>query len=78
MGVTVLIGLGLERLNGNLVAFSLKAWSAGLAGCVIVFLTGVLDDLRPMPAGVKFGLQAVAAGIAIGLGVRIEHVSLFW
>ena len=76
-GLTVLIGLGLERLNGNLVAFSLKAWSAGLAGCVIVFLTGVLDDLRPMPAGVKFGLQAVAAGITIGLGVRIEHVSLF-
>ena len=76
-GLAVLIGLAFGPLGSDIVAFNLKAWSAGLVGCVIVFLTGVLDDLRPMSARMKFGFQAVAVGITIGLGGRIEHVSLF-
>ena len=35
------------------------------------------DDVRPLPAGVKFVLQGAAAGVAIWGGILVEHVSLF-
>jgi len=36
----------------------------------------VWDDIRPVPAWVKFVVQGVAAGVAIWCGILVEHVSL--
>ena len=46
-----------------------------LAGGAIVFLLGVVDDLKPLSARVKLVGQLAAAGIAWHLGCRIEFLS---
>jgi UDP-GlcNAc:undecaprenyl-phosphate GlcNAc-1-phosphate transferase len=55
----------------------LTSWWPVIAGASIVFLGGVIDDLRTLPAWGKFLVQAAGALVAIRLGVRIDHVSLF-
>lgn len=73
------LGLGLLRwlVPGDL--FALDGPLRGvLAGGALMFLVGVLDDLRPLNAKLKFALQIVAAGVAYYLGVRIEFVSNPW
>ena len=46
-----------------------------LAGASIIFLLGIVDDLRPLPATLKLVIQIVAASVAVALGVRIEVLS---
>jgi len=46
-----------------------------LAGAALVFLLGVVDDLRPLSARVKLFGQLGAAGLAWLLGCRIEFLS---
>ena len=53
----------------------LTSWWPLLIGATIVFLGGICDDIRPLPAWGKFLVQAIAAAIAIALGARIDHVS---
>lgn len=43
-----------------------------LAGGVVVFLLGYWDDRRPLRPGLKLAVQAVAAGIAMVAGVRLD------
>jgi UDP-GlcNAc:undecaprenyl-phosphate GlcNAc-1-phosphate transferase len=43
-----------------------------MLGLAVIFTVGVLDDLRGMRAGVKFGGQLLAAAFPIFLGLRIE------
>jgi UDP-N-acetylmuramyl pentapeptide phosphotransferase/UDP-N-acetylglucosamine-1-phosphate transferase len=49
-------------------------WMLGIAfGAVLLAVTGLLDDLRPLPAAWKFAPQILAAGIAVlALGPRIR------
>lgn len=44
-------------------------------GAAMVFGIGIADDLKPLPAKVKLVLQIAAAGVAVGLGVRIDFLS---
>jgi UDP-GlcNAc:undecaprenyl-phosphate GlcNAc-1-phosphate transferase len=46
-------------------------------GATVVFGTGLWDDVRPLPVWVKLLCQAVAAAVAIGYGIRVNHLSLF-
>jgi len=46
------------------------------AGGLIVFLLGLWDDIRRLPALVKFGVQVVAAIVAYAGGLRIDGISL--
>jgi len=73
-GLTILTAYGLERLNLG-VTLDIDLWSPFILGAIIVFLVGVWDDLRPLPAWLKFLFQALAAGIAIWGGIRIEYIS---
>ena len=75
--VTVLVAIVLEGMLGNFIPLDLAGWMPMLLGGAVVFLVGVWDDIRPVPAWVKFLFQAGAALIAIWHGVRIEGVSLF-
>jgi UDP-GlcNAc:undecaprenyl-phosphate GlcNAc-1-phosphate transferase len=74
--LTALIISGLQQVTDGLTYSSLDAWKSVCVGGAIVFLLGVWDDVRPVPAGVKFVVQGVAAGVAIWGGIVVEHVSL--
>jgi UDP-GlcNAc:undecaprenyl-phosphate GlcNAc-1-phosphate transferase len=67
--------MGLERVTDHVIALNLENWIPVLVGAAMVFLVGVWDDLRRIPAWAKFLIQAAAAGIAIWFGIRIERVS---
>ena len=74
---TFLAAFGLANLAQSGFALDLIHWWPIMAGGIIVFLGGAFDDIRPLPAWAKFLVQAVGALVAIGFGVRIEHISLF-
>src|SRR5215467_12734809 len=74
--LTVLIVWDLEHVIGETVQVELGAWIPVFLGGAIVFCLDVWDDVQPIPAGVKFVLQGVAAGVAIWGGILVEHVSL--
>ena len=77
IAVTFLAAFGLAHLAPSSFALDLTHWWPILAGGGIVFLGGVYDDIRPLPVYGKFLFQAAGALMAIALGVRIDHVSLF-
>ena len=54
---------------------SLEAWGI-LAGGVIIFALGVVDDLRDLPAPVKLAGQVFAPGILFLSGVKMQYVLL--
>lgn len=45
-----------------------------LAGLVVIFAIGLVDDVRGLSPGVKFAGQLVAAAIPIAMGLRVEFV----
>ena len=71
--MTVLAAHGLEGAFQGFV-LDIEAWMPVFVGASIVFLVGFWDDLRPLPAWVKFIFQAAAACLAMWLGVRIESL----
>lgn len=48
-----------------------------LISALLVFAIGITDDVRPVSAGVKVAVEALAAGGAIGAGIIITHVTVF-
>ncbi len=84
-GVSIAISIGFTALAvmhfggqvGMRPAFDLSAVGPIFCGAAIVFCIGLWDDTRPLPVWVKLLFQAVAAGVAVGFGIRIDHVSLF-
>lgn len=47
-----------------------------LVGVLLLFVLGLVDDRKPVPAGMKFLLQIIAAYIAMTYGVRIYGLSI--
>jgi UDP-GlcNAc:undecaprenyl-phosphate GlcNAc-1-phosphate transferase len=74
--LTVLVALGLQRVTGRVFALDLEAWGPVLYGGMIVFLVGIWDDVRSIPAWVKFLFQAMATCLVLWFGVQIDQVSL--
>ena len=87
------VAMGAGLLVGVLLALAVGAveptWElAGiLGGCAIVFLAGLVDDLRHLSPRAKLAAQFAAAGLAIAAGLRVELVTndvlgvaiaLFW
>lgn len=48
-----------------------------LFGALLVFVVGLADDIRPVSAGVKVTVEALAAGALIGAGIVIAQVTVF-
>ncbi len=46
-----------------------------LLGSVIIITVGMVDDIIPLPALLKFFVQILAAGVAVGHGIRLEMIS---
>ena len=72
--IAVFAGRWIEPFSGMLT-FEGKSMPSLLWGAPLVFLIGIYDDLHPIPAWVKFSVQAAAATVAIWCGVRIELIS---
>lgn len=55
----------------------LGGWKGGLFLCslLVVLALGIADDLKPLPAGPKFLVQVVAAGLLYAAGFRISFVT---
>src|SRR5215510_281400 len=70
-GLTALIVWGLEYSTSGVVRVDLGTWKPVFLGGAIVFLLGVWDDVQPVPAGVKFVVQGVAASVAIWGGMLV-------
>ncbi len=51
-----------------------------LIGSVIIVIMGVIDDITPLPALLKFVIQIIAALVAVLHGVEIESIinPIFW
>lgn len=71
---------GLAIFAGTIVAIlfftDLKGASLGIAvGGTLIYVLGVIDDLRNIPAKVKFIGQIFCATVAYALGVRITFIT---
>ncbi len=73
---TVLAAYGVGRATQEFI-LDIGAWTPVLIGGSIVFFIGLWDDLRPLPAWLKFLFQAAAACVAVWLGVRIDSLFAF-
>src|SRR5207237_1175398 len=75
-GMLLLSQVGLRWLEENLLAFlgeDHKVKLAGiLAGGVIIFIVGVIDDLKALTPWVKLAGQITAALLLVVCGIRIE------
>lgn len=77
-GVGVVFAIGLTILAANLLGWlqgmsiQVNEWMPILLGGAIVFGVGFYDDVRPLPAWLKFLFQAAAAGAAIWCGARVD------
>lgn len=54
-----------------------KELFAILAGGLLLVMLGVVDDIRALPAWVKFIAQIGVAGVAVALGIKIDYITLF-
>jgi UDP-GlcNAc:undecaprenyl-phosphate/decaprenyl-phosphate GlcNAc-1-phosphate transferase len=79
VGVTLalVLALAVAGMAGHGERDDVGAWLPVLLGGVLIFAVGLWDDLRPLPALVKLLVQLAGGGVAVGLGVRIDHVTVF-
>jgi UDP-GlcNAc:undecaprenyl-phosphate/decaprenyl-phosphate GlcNAc-1-phosphate transferase len=75
-GVGIAAGLAAAVVLALAVGAVEATWElAGiLAGCAILFLAGLVDDIRHLSPVAKLVTQFAAAGIAIAAGLRVELV----
>ena len=81
MAIAFFIAIGLATLaSGDLGAVGLlpNRAPAILAGVAVLFVIGVIDDVRGMRALVKLGFQVGAAALTWWLGLQIETLYLPW
>ncbi|HEX6630208.1 MAG TPA: MraY family glycosyltransferase, partial [Gemmatimonadaceae bacterium] len=70
-------GIGLASLLGLSLGEMSVARSAGLfTGLLLMIVTGLVDDVRGLRAGTKFGAQCLAALLVIAVGFRIDAIAL--
>ena len=70
----VMVGVILTPAGSTLLGTSESLGAVGL-GAAIVLLLGIVDDVRPLTARIKFAVQVAAALVVYWLGVRVETVS---
>ena len=70
--VLVIVGYTLfVRLRGHSTGFGIYTTFAILAPASLMFILGLIDDLRPVSPKVKFGVQVVAGLLLFYGGIRI-------
>ena len=79
VGVTLaaVLSLAVVTALGWVSVADVAGWLPALLGVVIVFGVGFRDDLKPVRPLVKLAFQVLAAVVAVSMGVRIDHFTLF-
>ena len=75
-GVGIYLGL-LAGLGAAVAVGAVEASSELLgvtAGCTILFVAGLADDLRELPPLAKLGAQFLAAGVVLASGLTVEVI----
>jgi UDP-GlcNAc:undecaprenyl-phosphate GlcNAc-1-phosphate transferase len=75
-GIGIFAGL-LAGVGASLLAGAVEPSTellAILAGCAILFLTGLVDDLRSLPPLAKIGAQLAAAAVVLASGLSVQIV----
>jgi UDP-GlcNAc:undecaprenyl-phosphate/decaprenyl-phosphate GlcNAc-1-phosphate transferase len=72
IALTLVNGLVPQQGQGRL----LPALQPFLLGGLLIFLAGVLDDVRGLGPGPKLTIELVAAGVVIASGLLIERVTI--
>ncbi len=68
---------GIVRKGRTVFTLNLGEQLAGiLFGVTVLFVLGLIDDRKPVKAGMKFLLQIIAAYVAMTYGVRIYGLSI--
>jgi UDP-GlcNAc:undecaprenyl-phosphate GlcNAc-1-phosphate transferase len=75
--LAAVLALAIATASGIADAAEVRGWLPALLGGLIVFGVGLWDDLRPVGPAVKLLFEAAGAAVAVSLGVRIDHVTLF-
>ena len=70
VGTMASIAIFIIPENPNLVGI--------LVGGVLIYLLGLIDDIKGVPAKVKFLGQIIIAGIVYALGIRIHFITAFF
>jgi UDP-GlcNAc:undecaprenyl-phosphate GlcNAc-1-phosphate transferase len=71
-GLAIFLGF----LLSILVLLDLRGPIRGmLLGAVIIVVVGVIDDIKPLPALIKFALQILAALVAVESGIVVRVIS---
>jgi UDP-GlcNAc:undecaprenyl-phosphate GlcNAc-1-phosphate transferase len=84
-GVSIVLSVGLsiwifftsDLLNTNVTRLPSEVSMALLLGGALTFFIGVWDDIKPVPASIKFLFQLAAAWIAVYYGLYVEQISMF-
>ncbi len=72
-GVAIYLGM---MVSLAVFAMHAKGVSAIMIGCTMMFILGLIDDLKNMKPVVKFAGQVLAATVVFALGVRITFVRI--
>jgi UDP-GlcNAc:undecaprenyl-phosphate/decaprenyl-phosphate GlcNAc-1-phosphate transferase len=75
--LAAVLALAAATAAGGADVSDVQAWLPALLGGLIVFGVGLWDDLRPVRPLTKLAFQVAGAAVAVALGVRIDHVTLF-
>jgi UDP-GlcNAc:undecaprenyl-phosphate GlcNAc-1-phosphate transferase len=76
-GFTALILVGVIFVpTGLTLLATTRSLGPVMAGTLAVLLLGVVDDMRPIPAWVKFAVQVAVASAMYAVGVRVALLSL--
>lgn len=62
--------------DAELIAQSVEKMAGVIFGGILIYIVGVVDDLKNMPAKVKFLCQIICASVAYFFGVRIHFLAV--
>ena len=74
--VAILAALAGQHFVPEVISLSVGPWLPIMLGGLIVFMTGVWDDIRPLPPSVKVFFESGAAGVAIWFMGPIREISI--
>lgn len=72
-GAAIYLGLMVSLAS---YAFDFKGVRVIMLGCTIMFLLGLIDDLKNLKPAIKFAGQVLAASVVFALGIRITFVRI--
>lgn len=69
--VAIMVGLAVYGLSDRGII-------PAMVGCTLIYILGIIDDLRGMRPIVKFGGQVIAGIVVFAMGLRIEFITNYF